>query len=322
MKLLKAPFREGQPYDRMFSRFISSAKYIIKHDNRDFMLVCVGDVGTGKSSLSLHAYDEYTANPDINAVAFRKEELAGAIKRAVEATGDRFLIYDEANVTGRNSLTKWNKELSELYKQIRGANIFHWWNNPNIEGFDKEMIQRLDAVILIRDKWTDWARRYYYFKREALIEILSKEKNIRNDTLYKNKHKALYMGRFKKYDGVLWAAYERLKERRIKDVVADFADKWTKGEEISLYGYQKRHGGDFKTIKRAFQWGIDKEQLLEGEDYRKAGSSTYLSPSGVEKVRKIHSEGLYKGGVSDNAVKSGHNSINARTEDPQTEILK
>ena len=141
---LKPDYRGWQtkPYSDNFVDMISAAVKRISKDD-DFLLMCVGETGSGKSVLTLHGYELVDPeNCSIDFISFCPEDHAKGMKDLMQKKeGVRFIANDEANIQKRNSSTKYNKDLIDLYFSIRGLNFFHWWNNPSLDIIDKVFIR-------------------------------------------------------------------------------------------------------------------------------------------------------------------------------------
>lgn len=221
-------------YDDTLKAIVDSLKKkIIVWDDDGLIIIC-GSTGTGKSNLLLHLEDEYLGDKsDIGFVALTKEELADTQYDVQNTPMPRFLGYDEANVNKRDSLTRWNKDLIDLYMANRGKNILHVWCNPSIDYLDKVFInERVIGVIFVATKSKDRPRLYYYFTKRKLLELYEKEENLKQRTLRKNAHKfAMYCGWFRAYKGDLLEPYLFKKNQRMDDKSLDFKNRW--GNKVS-----------------------------------------------------------------------------------------
>lgn len=227
--MIIAPYKEDRDYDQIFEQVVLTAKKYNQDNDDDFLLLCVGDTGTGKSSLGLHAYELYDPEDcDVKYIGLDKMSFANAMKYCIEKSLPRFNMNDEANISKRDSLTKFNRDILDLYFANRGLNIFHWWNNPSLNMIDKAFIkERIKGVIFVFTKSKDKPRLYYYFHTQQLLKLYEKEDNFDLTTL-KNKAKkyAYYMGWFRPYKGKLWNDYLDKKKGRMVDKVQEFYDKY------------------------------------------------------------------------------------------------
>lgn len=223
-------------YDDLLYRLIhNKIKPLTAEKDDDFLVMAIGEPGCGKSMLMLHAFDEYAKEyADISYVGFTEADFAksmNTIQVDDVPRGFRFVGNDEANISKRNALSKYNKKLLDLYFAVRGLNIFHWWNNPSIDMIDKPFVkERLKGLFLITTKSMTKPRLYYYFNQNGIIRILDKYKNLEFKTIYKVRKKyAVYQGWFKDYNGHLKKDYLNKKNNRMKEKVEEFFKSYGKG---------------------------------------------------------------------------------------------
>ena len=226
----KASYDNNRGFDTMLEKLLDYVKILTTKKDDDFLILCVGDTGTGKSMLSLHAFEYYMKqHADIKYVGLTKGSFATGFKEVQNVPrGFKFLLNDEANINKRDALSKYNKDLLDLYYSCRGLNIFHWWNNPSVEMIDKPFIKdRVKGFILITTKDVNRPRVYYYFTKNSLLKILEKYKNLDIKTISKVKNKyALFKGWFKDYNGDLKMDYLDKKNPRMLEKVDDFVSKY------------------------------------------------------------------------------------------------
>jgi thiol-disulfide isomerase/thioredoxin len=223
-------------YDDLLHRLIhNKIKPLTAEKDDDFLVMAIGEPGCGKSMLMLHAFEEYAKEQaNIDYVGFTEADFARAMN-TIEIDdvprGYRFVGNDEANISKRNALSKYNKQLLDLYFAVRGLNIFHWWNNPSIDMIDKPFVkERLKGVFLITTKSMTKPRMYYYFNQNGILRILDKYKNLEFKTIYKVRKKyAVFQGWFKDYKGHLKKPYLEKKNNRMNEKVQDFFKSYGKG---------------------------------------------------------------------------------------------
>ena len=75
--MYKSSFRnwQTQDYDDQFPMLVKAINKKITEGKDDFMLMCVGETGTGKSALMMHAYELY--DPEDNATTLATYRLPG-----------------------------------------------------------------------------------------------------------------------------------------------------------------------------------------------------------------------------------------------------
>jgi len=219
--------KEGN-HDNILHKIVNSIKVKLNERDDDALIVICGTTGTGKSNLMLYIEDEYLLEKSsIDYVGLTRNDLADIQYKIQFEEKPRLLAYDEANVSKRDSLSKWNKDLIDLYLANRGKNIFHIWCNPTIDYLDKLFInERVTGVIFVATKTVDKPRLYYYFTKERLLEIFEKYENLKLKTLYNNRYRALYCGWFKKYKGALLDDYLIKKKERMEDKSKEFYEKY------------------------------------------------------------------------------------------------
>ncbi len=257
-----------KPHDDQLFKLVQSIKDRITKNDDDFLLMCVGETGTGKSSLMLHVMDAYNDKLSVDYVGLDPTDHTKALKAASEYKGHRFCGNDEANIQKRNSTTKYNKDLIDVYFAIRGFNIFNWWNNPSLDVIDKVFIQeKINAIIFIFSKEKNKPRGYFVYDKQALLQIYEKNKRVITlKVLRQSAHKhALYQGWFNKYEGRLWKPYLDKKLSRMDDKIDTFFNKYGKSPDedvkLSASAVANTLGIDHTTVLRRAKKLI-KEGLL------------------------------------------------------------
>ena len=228
--MIIAPYRAGFDYDVIFENLVSkSIPQRLKDNNDDNLWLCCGTTGSGKTGLGLHAEDMYMKDKaSVDFIGLDKKSFADALQKAKDSPKPRFCMNDEANISKRDSLTKYNKDLIDLYLSIRGLGIFHWWNNPSADLLDKHFVEeRIKGLLFITTKDTKRPRIYYYFRKSDLLKIWEKYGNLKLDTLRKiRKEYAYYRGWFREYKGPLLERYLEKKNSRMDFKVDDFFEKY------------------------------------------------------------------------------------------------
>lgn len=264
-----AEYKTGQSYDDGFKHVMDICKRDISNKEDDFILLCVGTTGTGKSHLMLHGLEYYLGDEaSIDYVGLNPKDFSTALKVTTEKQLPRFLSYDEANISRRDHSSNWNKRLLDLYYAIRGLQIFHWWNNPSADIIDKPFIkERVKGLIFIFTKSKDKPRLYYYFTKKGLLNIYDKYGNISLNTLKKyGKNYAFYRGWFTVYNGFLLEQYNNKKASRMIEKVGDFYKEFG-GESWAQSEIAKECGVDPKTVSRHVHKLIDNNELVIDRDY-------------------------------------------------------
>ena len=247
-------------YDETLPKIIGGLSVKINERDDDGLIVLCGLTGTGKSRLMLHMGTIYLKEKfGLDNISFTRDEFADMQYEIQQNPLPRLLAYDEANVSKRDSLSKWNKDLIDLYLANRGKNILHIWCNPTIDYLDKLFINdRVTGVIFVATKSIDRPRLYYYFTKQKLLELYEKEENLKLQTLNKNRYKyAMYCGWFKAYNGVLLKEYLEKKDSRMEDKSLSFKEK---------YGSKVRKNDLLSLQKISDNILISKNVLLKAKD--------------------------------------------------------
>jgi hypothetical protein len=231
--MIELPFDDNRMYDPYLEKYMLEVwkpSITKKHDD-DGVLMIVGPTGTGKSNLALWILDGMYDDVMISQVALNQQAFMKGLDIAKNSNrGNRYLLYDEVDLNKRNAMTKWNKDIIELYYRIRGLNIFHVWCYPSANMIDGEFIrERVNNLILCYDKSTTHPRRYYMFNKKRLFELFEGKKKMHIERLISAAPKqAYYQGWFKQYDGKLKEPYLELKNIRMGDAVDSFVKKHKK----------------------------------------------------------------------------------------------
>src|SRR6056297_131104 len=171
----KAPYNLSRNFDIYTEKTVHAIKKHIKEKDDDYLVLLIGDTGSGKSTLMLHMYECYDSEGcSVEYIGVDNETHAKALQKAKDKELPRFVADDEANVNKRGAMTRKNRDKLDLYMAIRGLNIFHVWCNPSIDIIDRPFVEeRIKAVCyVVKDqgrKRTD-ARVFYWFKRKAVID--------------------------------------------------------------------------------------------------------------------------------------------------------
>lgn len=277
----RAPYDQTRAHDIYLSKFVEEIRgEVLTKKDDDYLLLIVGPPGTGKSHLMMHIYEEFDPiDCSVDYIGLDRSEFADALKQAKNRSSLRFVANDEANINKRDSLTKYNKAILDLYMSIRGLNIFHVWDNPSAEMIDKAFIkERVKGLILIYDKSPE-RRTYWFFKAETLTKIFERIGNLDLATLIKNRHLAYYQGWFRPYSGKLLEAYLTKKNKRMEDKVDTFHKAWGTGPKqgearVTRAGLGKRLGVTSRTI-------IEYEKELLRDGLLMEGINYFTAPTGI-----------------------------------------
>lgn len=260
--MIEVPVVDGRAYDALFENVIDSIKVVTEEKDDDFLLICAGDTGTGKSRLMLHGLERYDPlGASVDFIGLNRKDHAKALRLAKSKKSLRFVGDDEANVSKRDALTKYNKDRIDLYYAIRGLRMFHWWNNPSLDMIDKPFIEeRVRGVIVVLTKGKE-VRFYYYFTKKGILKFLEKHENLKLQTIKKHGGAfAHHLGWFRDYQGKMLAAYLQKKSARMEDKVEDFFAKYGGEETLSLRAVINRlgisNGSGVKYARLALKAGV------------------------------------------------------------------
>lgn len=270
-------------YDDNLTRLVNAANNCIDTED-DYLLMIVGETGSGKSTLMLWIYKLFLEmeNPPIQNVCLTRTDFGDTLDHVSRIKGKRFLSYDEANVSNRDAMTKFNKELYKVYNAIRGLRIFHVWCNPSLQVIDKPFIQeRIRGIIYVpKGENNNKPKRYYFFRRKFILKILEREKNLTIKNLHKYRQKyCKYRGEFKRVEGELWSAYMEKKKSRMLDVVSDFRNQFGSSFNFKRKDIADQLGVSYETIKK-YSLRLAKEGVLEDNVHFK------MTPAGVYKFNE------------------------------------
>lgn len=259
-------------------------KHIIEKNDSHFLL-CVGHTGTGKSSLMLKAMELYLGDEaNINYIALNEAAFIDSLSYVAEKEGLRMLINDEANLSKRDAMKSYNKDIINTYMKIRGKNIFHIWANPSADVIDKFFKDEgfISSFIYIDDrKQINRPRNYYFMKKESVLKFLQDHKGITLPLLKKHiKKYALYCGWFTAYSGHLWKAYEIEKDLTMDDQLLEMKRKYgSKTKMIKISDICRILSISRPTVEKLEKELKEKEIIKEGVDFE-------TTPTGIRLFNK------------------------------------
>lgn len=228
-------YEKDRNYDRGMDFVIKSVRKGLGEEKQDdFLGLIAGSTGSGKSNLMLWIMETYLGKEaDVKYLGLNKGDFAKSLYATKNKKLPRFCGNDEANISKRESLSRYNKAIIDLYFSIRKLRIFHIWCNPSIDMIDKLFIEeRIKGLIFIISKG-ERIRRYYYFTRRGLLKIWKKYGNLKVDLLRKvGKEYAFYQGWFKEYNGFLLESYNKKKDDRVDEKVDDFHSEWAARKDM------------------------------------------------------------------------------------------
>lgn len=295
----RAPYVHGKLHDEGLSFVVKSTKQHMTENEDDTLLVIVGPPGSGKSMLAMHLVSEFTPDPLAAQFALTQEALAKAHDQAVrwfhEGVPDRYVVYDEADVGRRQSLSEWNKDILSLYMTNRVFGILHVWCWPSLHLLDQAFVQeRVAGVFVVLSKEKNLPRRYVFFPKAAITKLI--EENVRL-TFHNLKRyapeRAYYLGWFRRYDGPLLEAYKKVKIDAASTISNGFGEKYGKGEEktYSIMAAAKKIGCNRMTLAKAVSYALSHE--LIGSEAKTIIGTYSFKETHLEVLRDVLSRKLY-----------------------------
>lgn len=278
--MITAKYESNRDYDFIFENIIKDINKTLSDKEDDFLMLCCGSPGTGKSMLGLHALDlSLGKEADVKYIGLNKSDFADALNHSKTKPYPRFCNNDEANISKRDALGQYNRDLIDLYFSIRGLQIFHWWNNPSLDMIDKPFIEeRIKGVIFIATKDKSRPRIYYYFRKVDILRIWEKYKNLKLATLKKVcKRYAFYRGWFKDYKGRLLADYKRKKDLRMDEKVSDFHIKYGTSDKLRPQDIYKHLQVSRDTFER-YEKELLERLIIKPDEIERTGTNRKLYP--------------------------------------------
>lgn len=261
-------------------------KYSVIKDDDDFLVLVVGETGSGKSTFMLHLYEEILkekADPDN--ICFTREHFASTAGKLVDKKGLKFLGYDEANVSRRSWQESFNKDLLDWYWANRGLNIVHVWCNPSLDMIDKPFIdERLKAIVLVR-KQPKGMRTWHYFNIKTIKTIFKKYKNLKIDTLnkYRRKYCPYFWDTFPDYTGHLKSDYAQNKYERMVQKTKLFADKYKDSGKILKTGDLAKYFGVQNSVISRYFKKLDGEEIIR----KTPGGQSFIVEEDLSKFERL-----------------------------------
>lgn len=258
-------------YDKWLEESTVCIKHHIYKQQDDWLSLIIGATGTGKSNLALHLFQLYLQEKaDIKYCGLNRSSIAEAMKYAKDNPLPRCCWLDEANISKRDSLTKFNKDMIDLFLSVRGLNVFWIWCNPSLDYMDKHFItERINGFYYIPQKMVG-ARPYYYFSRDNTLKIYKKYGNLTEKLLHKVRKKyAVYKGWFKEFpDCDLKRKYLEKKGVRMDEKVEEFFATYANTEKdfVKRTELKRFLGVTDKTLNTYEEILIEKNKIKINEN--------------------------------------------------------
>jgi hypothetical protein len=261
--LKRIKYEQGTKHDAFLTLFLGEVKKRILNEKQrdDALFLYAGRTGTGKSTLLLWSYEIYTPRRILALVPRSQEEFAKALKIAKNTPiADRVVLYDEAEASKRESMTRWNKDLIRVYSKIRGKRILHGWCYPDSDMIDtKIVLNRVNGIFVTYEKSTEGIRHYYYYSQEDIRKFLEKFPKLLVDLLVEHGPKyASFQGYFTEYDGELRDAYFARKEEGMDEEIDKFSDKYSgkPSDFLGITHIARSLRISTRTVTRMLEYGI------------------------------------------------------------------
>lgn len=262
-------------YDDNFAYFFQKRIEYNKQNNDDSLLIFVGETGSGKSNLMLHAVTIIDPLCSGDEICLTKEKFAKKQYEASKKSYDRkiddstnsrtieeklpMLVYDEADLQKRNHSTKYVKDVISLYFKNRCFNIMHIWCWPSLESIEKTFIQeRILGVFFCTKEKFQKGRIYCYYTKNDLVKLKTdlKDAPITNTVLRKSiRNYASFVGWHNQYKGNLIENYHKIKMDGALDAASVFLKNHGENTEIEgeVAGQRPINA---QNLKSAQNWAI------------------------------------------------------------------
>jgi len=281
-----------EQYSLDYGRVDEKTKAILKrqrwlNENKDadgFYLIA-GYNNTGKSTLSHHLHTLWTeGDPTADYCSFDPEQFAHVLGDAMneKLVKQRVAHWDEANFTGRGAMTKYNRDVIDLYWSNRSEHGLHLWCNPSIEYMEKVLVkERVSGIFLIHrgESGKPPKRRFTFITRAQLQQLWREKKTITLDILEKEARKyGLYEGWFYDYPvNKFLKDYRKRKDERNKYKNARLKENYGSADSISLAEVTRRLGCVELTTKKHLKL-LDNKGLIKLSDHRTASGRYKIPP--------------------------------------------
>ncbi len=219
--------------DDMLKRVVGVMQTEALKGTNDNIILITGENDAGKSTLAHHLHCLYRMGPAlVENVAFDQEQMANLLNKNLSNPDvkERVVHYDEFKAASRSAMTKWNKDIIDLFFSIRSDKGFHLWCNPSAQQIDKVFIEeRITCLIYVYKGKAKNKRRYHLIAKSGLIRLLGEYGNIKQETLQAHgaEYAIIKQGDFKRYrDKEFLEAYEKLKDDRNELKRREFAEQY------------------------------------------------------------------------------------------------
>jgi len=268
------------------------ARYSCLENDDDALYLVVGPTGSGKSTLALHLHQVFMKEEaSVDYIGLNRDSFAeaygNALKRVKEKKPLRICVWDEANISRRDALSKFNKQLINIYMKNRALRMLHIWCNPSVQMIDNIFIkERIKGFFYCPSK-EKTVRPYYYIPKEGLLKIYDKYKSIDEPTIKKTvKEYALFKGWYREYKGPMKEEYLKKKLKETEESSEEWVETW-RNTNTGLLETQKvlnKTGISYNTLRNY----IERGNLIEGKDYEVSATGVRkYYPTVLETIKEV-----------------------------------
>lgn len=131
--------------------FIDNIYRRLHKQNRNFIAICTGETGSGKSYAMLSLCNKLDENFTIDNVVFSYGEFIELVRKQ-ELEKGAFILWDEAGagISSREALTKSNRETTKVVQTFRSLNYGFVLTVPTMGMVDKQIRQLAHYILKTR----------------------------------------------------------------------------------------------------------------------------------------------------------------------------
>ena len=230
-----------------FKKLAKAIKKRIIETDDNCTIMCFGSTGSGKSTLGFHFGNAFNDGKgvDVDLVGFDKKSWAESLSRMKDVKG-LFGINDEANISKREAMGQYNKDVIDLLFSIRGKNMCLWMCNPSADYLDKVLVEEglINFFVFINKK----QKEYLIFSQKQVLNFVNKHGNLKFETMQKHSEPySMWKGYFNAYTGKDWDSYLEKKNERMNDKLDLFVKKYAHKKSFNLAHVVKVLGITYKT---------------------------------------------------------------------------
>jgi len=297
---MRKDVEDFKAYSAAYEGLDAKAKAVLYVDKREVSLkdddafhIISGRTNSGKSNLGHHIHDLWTCGrPSMRRVSLDKQEFPTKSANALREVEIPLRVshYDEANVSRRAAMGRFNKDLLTYYFSIRGKRGLHLWCNPSLEVLDRPFIEeRVNGVWYVFKKPKG---KYMFIPREGLLKMLDDGHNLKQKTFEKVgfKYALIKNGRFDKYpQNEFKEEYDKAKDER-----GDFMLDWLKMNHDGNAGKSENKAAETLGISqntfRKYVSIMQEKGLLDKEKYRGLSGAFHFDGDTIKQIGEFIKE--------------------------------